>query len=217
VSLLEFERRNETAMVEHLFADTVGGRNPNYINNTETMANYAHSIVRDSKGAEGGDLSESDMQFNAGYMDEQLVQAGLELERIIRLALSPQQSPNPLESSSSPSQPIGATSEPVPSSTGFKLLGLPIRSCSADGSTDSRFAPESGSVVALTPNPLVAADNTRAFARVLSLNSYAVGRYRGRELHAAPPKQAPKQEPVSFGKPPPFTPVWDPDGGQPPR
>ena len=91
VALLEFEGRDEAAMVEHLFTDTLGDRKPDdlYTGPAHFLAEYAHDVAQRGPRRDGQDLSEDDMKSNAADMDEQLLVSGLNLARMIQFAYGP--------------------------------------------------------------------------------------------------------------------------------
>jgi nuclease S1 len=93
VSLLEIEGLSDKAMVEHLFKDTLGERNPDELVTPETMrmVNETHTIAQDSIVRDGTDLDEEYVyrHFNLDAMDYALLRAGLTLAHIIKHAFPP--------------------------------------------------------------------------------------------------------------------------------
>jgi hypothetical protein len=93
VSLLEFEGRDEAGMIRHLLDpdETLDHRNPDTILTalTQKMAEETHTVAQDAKGSEEQNLTHKDLQENATAMDEELLQAGLNLARILKFAFPP--------------------------------------------------------------------------------------------------------------------------------
>ncbi len=91
VSLITFEELGEQAFVNHLFNETLNGRDPATLDGGTTLdwALESHKIAQDVQVADGTDLDDTYMDNNAEVADEQLLAGGLRLARVIKSALTP--------------------------------------------------------------------------------------------------------------------------------
>ena len=95
VSLIEWEGLSEPAFVNHLFNETLNGRDPATLAGGTTLdwALQSHKIAQDVVVADGTDLDDTYMDNNAEVADEQLLIGGLRLARVIKDALQPSPTP----------------------------------------------------------------------------------------------------------------------------
>jgi hypothetical protein len=91
VSLLEWQELDEQAYVNHLFDDTLNGRDRATLAGGSTLdwAMESHKAAQDAQVANGTDLDAAYFDTNAAVADERLLLGGLRLARVIKDALKP--------------------------------------------------------------------------------------------------------------------------------
>jgi hypothetical protein len=91
VSLIEWEGLGETAFVNHLFNETLNGRDPSTLDGGTTLdwAMESHAAAQEAQVADKTDLDDTYMDNHAEVADERLLLGGLRLARVIKSALTP--------------------------------------------------------------------------------------------------------------------------------
>jgi hypothetical protein len=91
VSLLEWQELGEQSYVQHLFKDTLNGRDPATLAGGTTLdwAMESHQIAQNVQVANGTDLDPAYLDTNSAVADERLLLGGLRLARVIKDALQP--------------------------------------------------------------------------------------------------------------------------------
>jgi hypothetical protein len=91
VSLLEWQELDEQSYVQHLFDDTLNGRDPATLAGGATLdwAMESHQIAQNVQVPNNTDLDTAYMDTNSAVADERLLLGGLRLARVIKDALQP--------------------------------------------------------------------------------------------------------------------------------
>lgn len=92
VSLLAWQEFGEQSYVQHLFAETLNGRDPATLDGGTALdwATESHQIAQSVQVPNGTDLDTAYMNTNADVADERLLRGGLRLARVIKEALATQ-------------------------------------------------------------------------------------------------------------------------------